>query len=96
MRSCAPVGRRIVRDGVRNEVPRLLAQGRLSRASQARKPGGAVRRLSRKGDPDALVAAMARLWDSGRLLNGSDFESMRRRLEAANAFSDDDDAILRF
>ena len=57
---------------------------------------GALRRLSRKGDPGPLVAAMARLWDFGRLLAGSDFEAMRRRLEAANAFSDDDDAILRF
>ncbi len=32
----------------------------------------------------------------GRLLSGDDFEAMRRRLEAANAFKDDDDAILRF
>ena len=60
-----------------------------------RKPG-ALRRLSRRGDPDALVAATARLWDFGRLLDGSAFETMRRRLEAANAFSDDDGAILRF
>ena len=39
---------------------------------------------------------MARLWDFGRLLVGSDFESLRRRLEASNAFQDDDSAILRF
>ena len=57
---------------------------------------GALRRLSRKGDPGPLVAAMARLWDFGRLLVGSDFESLRRRLEASNAFQDDDSAILRF
>ena len=38
---------------------------------------------------------MARLWDFGRLLVGSDFESLRRRLEASNAFQDDS-AILRF
>lgn len=30
------------------------------------------------------------------LLVGSDFESLRRRLDAANAFQDDDSAILRF
>ena len=46
--------------------------------------------------PNPLVAAMARLWDFGRLLVGSSFESLRRRLEAANAFQDDDSAILRF
>ena len=39
---------------------------------------------------------MARLWDFGRLLVGSSFESLRRRLEASNAFQDDDSAILRF
>ena len=44
---------------------------------------GALRRLSRKGDPEPLVAAMARLWDFGRLV-------------ASNAFRDDDTAILRF
>ena len=30
------------------------------------------------------------------LLDGSDFESLRRRLKASNAFQDDDSAILRF
>ena len=39
---------------------------------------------------------MVRLWDFGRLLVGSSFESLRRRLEASNAFRDDDSAILRF
>jgi len=39
---------------------------------------------------------MARLWDFGRLLVGSSFESLPRRLGAANAFQDDDSAILRF
>lgn len=34
--------------------------------------------------------------DFGRILVGSDFESLRRRLEASNAFQDDDSAILRF
>lgn len=57
---------------------------------------GALRRLSRKGDPAPLVAALTRLREFGRLLSGDDFEAMRRRLEAANAFRDDDTAILRF
>ena len=39
---------------------------------------------------------MARLWDFGRLLVGSSFESLRRRLAASNAFQDDDSAILRY
>ena len=30
------------------------------------------------------------------LLDGSDFESLRHRLAASNAFQDDDSAILRF
>ena len=30
------------------------------------------------------------------LLDGSDFESLRRRLEASNAFRDNETAILRF
>ena len=30
------------------------------------------------------------------LLDGSDFESLRRRLEASHAFQDDDSALLRF
>ena len=44
----------------------------------------------------AIWTAIARLWDFGRLLVGSSFESLRRRLEASNAFQDDETAILRF
>ena len=57
---------------------------------------GALRRLSRKRDPAPLVSAMTRLREFCRLLSGDDFEAMRRRLESANAFRDDDEAILRF
>ena len=57
---------------------------------------GALRRLSRRGDPSPLIAALMRLREFGRLLSGDDFETMRRRLEVANAFKDDDTAILRF
>ena len=57
---------------------------------------GALRRLSRHGDPDVLIDAMTRLRNFGRTLAGDDFESMRRRLESANAFRDDEGFILRF
>jgi hypothetical protein len=57
---------------------------------------GALRRLSRDGDPEVLVAAMSRLWEFGRWLSCGDFETMKNRLEQCGAFSDDDGAILRF
>ena len=57
---------------------------------------GALRRLSRDGDPDVLVSAMTRLRDFSRTLTGDDFEAMRRRLESSNAFKDEEGFILRF
>ena len=57
---------------------------------------GALRRLSRDGDPSVLVSAMLRLWDFSRWLSSGDFESLKSRLEASNAFSDDEGKILRF
>ena len=57
---------------------------------------GALRRLSRDGDPEVLVAAMSRLWDFSRWLSSGDFETLKGRLEASNAFSDDEGTILRF
>ena len=57
---------------------------------------GALRRLSRNAESGVLVDAMSRLWEFSRRLSGDDFENMRRQLEAANAFSDDDSDILRF
>ena len=57
---------------------------------------GALRRLSRNAEPGVLVDAMSRLWEFSRRLSGDDFEAMRRQLEAANAFSDDDSDMLRF
>ena len=57
---------------------------------------GALRRLSRDGDPDVLVSAMSRLRDFSGTLTGDDFEAMRRRLESANAFKDEEGFILRF
>ena len=57
---------------------------------------GALRRLSRDGDPDVLATAMLRLWDFSHWLSSGDFETLKRRLEVSNAFSDDDGTILRF
>ncbi len=57
---------------------------------------GALRRLSRNGDPDVLLAALNRLRDFSRRLACDSFEAARRQLEAANAFSDDEGEILRF
>lgn len=57
---------------------------------------GALRRLSRNGDPDVLVAALMRLWDFSRWLSSGDFETLKGRLESSNAFSDDEGKILRF
>ena len=57
---------------------------------------GALRRLSRDGDPDVLVTALMRLWDFSRWLSTGDFETLKGRLESSNAFSDDEGSILRF
>ena len=57
---------------------------------------GALRRLSRSGDPEALVAAMSRLWNFGRWLSCGDFDVLRERLDRSGAFSDDEGRILRF
>ena len=57
---------------------------------------GALRRLSRDRDPAALIDAMSRLYDFSRWLSCGDFETLNRRLESSNAFSDDESEILRF
>ena len=86
-------------------VSRIMMNAELTAAGQAKiivptvfRPDyiGALRRMSRIGDPEALVAAMTRLRDFCRLLAGDDFEAMRRQLDAANAFKDDEASILRF
>lgn len=86
-------------------VSRIMMNAELTAAGQTKiivptvfRPDyiGALRRMSRIGDPEALVAAMTRLRDFCRLLAGDDFEAMRRQLDAANAFKDDEASILRF
>ena len=86
-------------------ISRLMMNAELTAAGQTKiivptvfRPDyiGALRRLSRDGDPEVLVAAMARLWDFGRWLSCGDFETIKNRLEKSGAFSDDDGEILRF
>ena len=57
---------------------------------------GALRRLSRDGDPEVLVTAMLRLWEFSRWLSFGGFETLKSRLEASNAFSADEGKILRW
>ena len=57
---------------------------------------GALRRLSRNGDPSVLVEAINRLRDFSHRLSGEDFVALQRRLEKSNAFADDDGVILQF
>ena len=86
-------------------VSRIMMNSELTAAGQAKiivptvfRPDyiGALRRLSRNGDPDVLVAAMSRIREFSRRLSGDDYEIMRRQLETANAFKDDESSILRF
>ena len=86
-------------------ISRLMMNAELTAAGQTKiivptvfRPDyiGALRRLSRDGDPEALVAAMSRLWEFGRWLSSGDFDTMKNRLEQCGAFSDDEGTILRF
>ena len=86
-------------------ISRIMMNAELTAAGQAKilvptvfRPDyiGALRRLSRDGDPDVLVSAMKRLWDFSRGLPSGDFETLKGCLEASNAFSDDEGEILRF
>lgn len=86
-------------------ISRLMMNAELTAAGQTKvmvptvfRPDyiGALRRMSRDGDPDVLIAAMSRLWDFSQWLSCGDFEVMKERLEKSNAFSDDAVVILRF
>ena len=86
-------------------VSRLMMNSELTAAGKAKiivptvyRPDyiGALRRLSRDRDPKVLIAAMSRLWDYGNWLGNGDFNILKSRLEASNAFCDDEGTILRF
>lgn len=86
-------------------VSRIMMNAELTAAGQAKivvptvfRPDyiGALRKLSRDRDPEVLIAAMSRLWEYSQWLSGGDFEALKSRFEASNAFSDSMGAILRF
>lgn len=86
-------------------ISRLMMNAELTAAGQAKiivptvfRPYyiGGLRRLSRDGRAEVLVAAMRRLWDYSRWLSSGDYETLKGRLDASNAFSDDSGLILRF
>ncbi len=86
-------------------ISRIMMNAELTAAGQAKvivptvfRPDyiGALRRLSRNGDPSVLVKAMTRLRDFSRRLIGDDISAMRRQLEESNAFKDDDNFTLQF
>ena len=86
-------------------VSRIMMNAELTAAGQSKiivpmvfRPDyiGALRRLSRNGDPEVLVRAMMRLRDFSRWLSGDDFNFLQKQLEESNAFKDDDNFILRF
>ncbi len=56
----------------------------------------ALRRLTRRGDPNLIIRAMTRLRYFSATLIGDDFERMCHYLEQCNAFKDSDEYILKF
>lgn len=56
----------------------------------------ALRRLTRRGDPNVLIRAISRVRQFSANITGDDFETTREYLEQCNAFKDGDGYILRF
>lgn len=56
----------------------------------------ALRKLSRRGEPDIFIKAMIRAHNFSSMIIGEDFNVMREFLNSANAFSDSTDAVLKF
>ena len=57
---------------------------------------GALRKLTRNGDPAVLIDAMKRLQSFSARLFAEDFDQLKLTLEQSNAFCDDDSQILKF
>lgn len=55
-----------------------------------------LRRLSRQGDPSALIRAMQRIHRFSSTLDGSDMSQMTQYLRSCNAFMHSNEAILNF
>lgn len=56
----------------------------------------ALRKLTRQGDPTALIRAMSRVHRFSSQLATEDFDTLKLQLERSNAFSDSEEDILRF
>ncbi|SNZ00160.1 Fic family protein [Flagellimonas pacifica] len=57
---------------------------------------GALRRLTRQGDPMVYVRMLRRAQTFSSTITAEDMDKVETYLEACNAFSDDEDKILRF
>lgn len=57
---------------------------------------GALRRLTRKGDPSVILRAMGRVRLFSSNIRGDNYELIRAYLESTNAFKDENGYILRF
>ena len=57
---------------------------------------GALRKLTRKQDPSAIIKAMERVRLFSNNIRGENYEVVRAYLESSNAFKDEDGYILRF
>ena len=55
-----------------------------------------LRKLTRQGDPTALIRAMSRVHRFSSQLATEDFDTLKLQLERSNAFSDSEEDILRF
>ena len=56
----------------------------------------ALRRLTRRNDPNVLIRAISRVRQFSARIQGDDFETTRNYLEQCNAFKDADGYILKF
>ncbi len=56
---------------------------------------GALRKLTRKNDPDAYIRMMIRVHEFSETIIGEDMDAMEKHLELSNAFKEHDQAKLR-
>lgn len=57
---------------------------------------GALRRLTRRGDPSVIIKAMERVRLFSHNIQGDNYEMIRAYLESTNAFKDEEGYILKF
>jgi Fic family protein len=56
---------------------------------------GALRKLTRKNDPDAYIRMMLHAYEFSATIIGEDMDAMEKRLELSNAFKEHYNAKLR-